>query len=86
LELINMLILETMAALTRDELVDLIGEARAGLLEPAGLYDDHGEVVPEVLADHMADVFLIIHRLIDAMRRSGKAGKAGKEETHRPVR
>ena len=78
-----MLILETMAALTRDELVNLIGEARAGLLEPAGLYDDHGEVVPEVLAEHMADVFIIIHRSIDAMRKSGKAGK---EEKHRPIR
>ena len=68
----------TNSALTRDELVDLIGKARADLLEPAGLYDDHGEVVPEVLAKHIADVFLIIHRLIDAMRKSGKARK---EET-----
>lgn len=66
-----MLILETMAALTRDELVDLIGEARADVVEPAGLYDDHGEVVREVLTEYMADVFLKMQRLIHAMRKRG---------------
>lgn len=64
-----MLILETMAALTRDELVGLIAESRDDVPEPAGLYDDRGEVVGGVLIEYMADVFIKMQRSIDARRR-----------------
>ena len=70
-----MLILETMAALTREELVALICEAREEAIEPAYLYDDNDEIIQEALAEHMADVFIKMQRLIDAARRRGNTGK-----------
>lgn len=66
-----MLILETMTALTREELVCLLSESREDLPEPAGLYDDCGEIVPGVLVEHMADVFIRMQKRIDSKRRRG---------------
>jgi hypothetical protein len=78
-----MLILETMVALTRDELIGLISEAREDVPEPAGLCDDSGEVVGDVLIGHMADIFIKMQKLINAMR---KRENPRKEETSEFIR
>jgi hypothetical protein len=70
-----MLVLETMAALTRDELVGLIREAKEDVPEPAAMYDDLGEVVQDVLTEYMAEVFIRMQRLIDRVRKGGKVRK-----------
>jgi hypothetical protein len=73
-----MLILETMVAMTKGELVNLISESLEEVPEPSDLYDDRGEIVQVALTHYMADVFVKMQRLIDAMR---KKGNGRREET-----